>query len=323
MFNAEKEIERCINSIKNQTFKNIEVILFNDGSTDTTKLVCEKLIARNKRFRLFEHDNIGPGKTRDKAIRLATGDFILFLDSDDTIEPETIEVLIKTQRETQVDIVNYSYNYIQNGIREKRKSVFPKDKIISKVEFKDLLKVDFPDKKELLWFSWINLIRKDLIVKNQIFHTNNLKVGVDSTFNLNCFLNANGIYSTSHSLYNYHYNENSLTQKPFRKYFFENIELQFLDKKRILEEHGLGELEYTLDLSKYYMQHSLFYLFQNEKKSERGLTINWLKNIRNSELYLFCVKHYRYSSYLTLKKRVVIFLFRKRLFVPLYLTLKI
>ncbi|RIV74384.1 glycosyltransferase family 2 protein [Flagellimonas aequoris] len=322
MYNVGDKLDKCLNSIKNQTYNNLEVILFNDGSSDHTRQACENLTKGDVRFKYFEHKNIGPGKTRDKAIRLATGEFIFFLDADDTIEPETIEILLKTQKETKADIVNYSYNYIRKGVREKRQSVFPKNKLIKKEDFKSLLKEDFPNKKELLWFSTINLIKRNLIIDNNIYHTDGLKVGVDSTFNLSCFLNADGIYSINNALYNYYYNENSLTQKPYRENFFENIELQFSSKKNILESHGLNSKPYYKDLARYYLQHSLFYLFQNESQSKNGITIGWLKMIRKSVLFNFCAVHYEYSTYLPLKKKIIVFLFRKKLLIILQNALK-
>ena len=83
VYNVENYLEQCLNSVLNQKYRNFEIILINDGSSDSSGEICESFAVKDNRIRLFNQTNQGLIKTRRLAISLATGDYILFLDSDD------------------------------------------------------------------------------------------------------------------------------------------------------------------------------------------------------------------------------------------------
>lgn len=93
IYNTEKYLERCLDSAINQTFKDIEIILINDGSIDNSYKICQKYQKKDSRIRLFNQENRGQGFSRNFGIIQSKSDFIFFLDSDDFIEPDTIEQL--------------------------------------------------------------------------------------------------------------------------------------------------------------------------------------------------------------------------------------
>lgn len=106
VYNVEKYLKKCLLSIKNQTYKNIETIIINDGSTDSSKNICERFIMENNvDFKLISQKNGGLSKARNTALRVATGEYIYFLDSDDYIHPRTIEMMVKAITEKSADIV--------------------------------------------------------------------------------------------------------------------------------------------------------------------------------------------------------------------------
>lgn len=112
-YNREEYLKRCLNSVKNQTLKNIEIICADDGSTDNTLDVFRKYANKDHRFKFFTQKNSGPGVARNKAIKRATGEYIMFLDSDDWIELNTCEELYKKVKLNDLDILlflmkNYS-----------------------------------------------------------------------------------------------------------------------------------------------------------------------------------------------------------------------
>lgn len=112
-YNREEYLKRCLNSVKNQTLKNIEIICADDGSTDNTLDVFRKYANKDHRFKFFTQKNSGPGVARNKAIKMATGEYIMFLDSDDWIELNTCEDLYKKVKLNDLDILlflmkNYS-----------------------------------------------------------------------------------------------------------------------------------------------------------------------------------------------------------------------
>lgn len=112
-YNREEYLKRCLNSVKNQTLKNIEIICADDGSTDNTLDVFRKYANKDHRFKFFTQKNSGLGVARNKAIKMTTGEYIMFLDSDDWIELNTCEELYKKVKLNDLDILlflmkNYS-----------------------------------------------------------------------------------------------------------------------------------------------------------------------------------------------------------------------
>ena len=104
IYNAEKYLERCIKSILDQTYENLEIILVNDGSTDKSLEICEKFKAEDNRIIIINKENGGVSSARNKGIDAATGKFIIFIDADDYIEKEMFEVLEEDLFKNNVDI---------------------------------------------------------------------------------------------------------------------------------------------------------------------------------------------------------------------------
>ena len=90
VYNAEKYLSQCVESVVNQTFKDIEIILVNDGSKDTSGTLCDKWSAKDNRIKVIHKQNSGPAATRNMGTKAATGSWILYLDSDDWYENDTL-----------------------------------------------------------------------------------------------------------------------------------------------------------------------------------------------------------------------------------------
>ena len=105
IYNAEKYIDRCVSSIVNQTFRDLEIILVNDGSVDNSLSICKLWENRDVRVRLFSQDNTGVSSARNLGIKNATGDLLMFLDSDDYMLPDMCDVMYNTLKEKNADLV--------------------------------------------------------------------------------------------------------------------------------------------------------------------------------------------------------------------------
>ena len=108
VYNVEKYLEKCLDSIQNQTYSDIEVILVNDGSLDNSKDICEKYCKEDNRFKLINQANQGQSVARNHGVAASTGEFIAFVDSDDIIRQDYLEVLIRYMSE-EVDIVESQF----------------------------------------------------------------------------------------------------------------------------------------------------------------------------------------------------------------------
>lgn len=110
IYNTEKFLHKCINSALAQTLKDIEVLLINDGSTDNSGIICDKYVCKDKRIQTIHIPNSGVCHARNKGLEIAKGEYILFLDSDDWIDPDMIEVLYHLIQTNHADLSTCGYN---------------------------------------------------------------------------------------------------------------------------------------------------------------------------------------------------------------------
>ena len=105
VYNAEEFIGMMLDSVQNQTYGMLDIILVNDGSTDGTKNVCMPYLEKDKRFQYYEQQNRGPSAARNFGLRKAKGDYILFVDADDLLPVKAIEQFVDCVMETEADII--------------------------------------------------------------------------------------------------------------------------------------------------------------------------------------------------------------------------
>lgn len=126
VYNVEKYLSRCLNSVQNQTYANIEIIVIDDGSKDNSSNICDMFSKKDSRFKIIHKENGGLSDARNKGLEYASGEYVLFVDSDDYIEPDAIKRLLEIAKSYGVDIVegkatsfddNYEYdNFVSKGI---------------------------------------------------------------------------------------------------------------------------------------------------------------------------------------------------------------
>jgi len=164
IYNAEKYLNKCIDSIINQTKKELEIILINDGSTDNT----DKIIAsyNDKRIKYYKNKNQGIGKTRNFGIGKATGKYIMFLDSDDFLEKNACELLFNKVENSNTDIVICDFYKIYDNVEVEE---------VRQPSFKSSSLKDNPNILNEYLAPWAKLYKRELIVKNNIKFIENLK----------------------------------------------------------------------------------------------------------------------------------------------------
>ena len=131
IFNTEKYVSTCLNSVLDQTYKNIEVLCINDGSTDSSAMEVKKFLG-DKRVKLFSLPNSGVSVARNVGINNSSGDYILFLDSDDTIEPFAVESCINEVLKRKCDILAFGVYEVRGGVKSKRNDIELLKKSISR-----------------------------------------------------------------------------------------------------------------------------------------------------------------------------------------------
>jgi glycosyltransferase involved in cell wall biosynthesis len=114
IYNTSIFLEKCLNSIRNQTFKEFEVILVNDGSTDNSESFCKEYIKSDNRFVLKTKENGGLSSALNYGLKFARGEYIGIVDSDDYISDDYCEILYSLAKEKNVDLLNFGYRYVKN-----------------------------------------------------------------------------------------------------------------------------------------------------------------------------------------------------------------
>ena len=112
VYNVEKYLKKCVDSVINQTYRNLQIVLIDDGSTDTSGKLCDEFAKADKRIEVIHKVNEGQAKARNVGLDLAQGDYIAFLDSDDYIASEMYFDLIKTLEENEADIASCAIQYV-------------------------------------------------------------------------------------------------------------------------------------------------------------------------------------------------------------------
>ena len=112
MYNVEKYLRRCLDSVQNQTFKQWQAICVDDGSPDKSGEIAEEYAKKDKRFIVVHKENGGLSDARNYGMPHATGQYIMFLDSDDFIHPQTMEIAYNTAIKNKSDIVSFTYDRI-------------------------------------------------------------------------------------------------------------------------------------------------------------------------------------------------------------------
>lgn len=221
-YNIENYIERSIMSVINQTEKDIEIIIVNDGSTDGTLNIIKRLASYDKRIKIVDKKNEGVMKARYCGFNKAIGEYILFLDGDDWIEESTIDELYKEALRNNSDIVIYSsYKVISNEIRYKQS-------VIQNVE-DDLLKLLMTGNSSQ--YLWDKFIRRKFILKNNISILNDFNYAEDLAVLCNIYTYNPRVSILDIPLYNYYQRSDSLTKKTTEKIIDVERALEYIKKK--------------------------------------------------------------------------------------------
>lgn len=196
-YNAEKTIERCLESVINQTYKNIEIIVINDGSVDRTDSIIKRYTT-DKRIKYYNRSNHGIGKTRNFGIEKANGKYITFLDSDDYLPNDAIDNLYKLAQKNKLDLVVSDYYVDNKNIKSEKIKSFP----ITNVKNNPNLIFD------INLAPWNKLYKKELI--ENIKFEENLKYE-DAPFVIESIIKAKKIGKLDKETYYYVVNPNSET----------------------------------------------------------------------------------------------------------------
>ncbi|MCK3677780.1 glycosyltransferase family 2 protein [Lactiplantibacillus plantarum] len=211
VYNVERYLRQCLTSIKNQTYKNLEIILVNDGSTDNSKIICEQFCQQDSRFNLISGSNAGLSNARNLGLERAHGDYVYFVDSDDWLDRNLIFEAIGLFNRFKVDVVAFSYYEVLGAQTMQAEYTNPELGLIDSDEaLFHLFRGSFGN------YVWKFIARRNVYIKNSIIFPKGRRFeDVATTYKI--FGAASYIYFSSKPLYYYRQISTSITHVPASK----------------------------------------------------------------------------------------------------------
>lgn len=295
VYNNPIYIQKAVQSVTNQNYKKWELIIINDGSTDETSEICNQLALQDKRITVFHEKNKGPSSARNLGIKHSTGEYCLFIDSDDYLELNALDVLRKVLKKDKVDLILFGYNDIEISDEKSKANnvkITPYKRYFNNEQFKK--DYNFYDLKYYTHPIWNKAYRKEIIEKYDIKYPTDVYNSGDFIFNLQVFERANNVCSIDEALYNYVNHKSGSITTSFKIDKIDSYEKIYIKAHRLLNEwnySGINNLnnEYINNISSFINSLYLDDCPLTEKEKEkladnivnRKSVINCLKEIKS------------------------------------------
>ncbi len=245
MYKVEKYIERCLDSLINQTFQDVEIICIDDGSPDKSGKIAEQYAARDQRITVIHKENAGLGMARNTGLDFAKGKFVMFVDSDDFLDLNLIEELVDAAVKNHADTVLAGYSRYKKGESSSISNPLADRAFHDKEIVTDILCKMIGPKRDgtdtINMAVWRVLFSLELIKKyNLLFPSEREFISEDIIFDLQYYPICSCVCGINNTGYQYCLNEDSLTEK-YNPNRFEMGKKLFFEKKRILKEQSIYE----------------------------------------------------------------------------------
>lgn len=311
VYKVERYLPGCIESVLNQTFADFELILVNDGSPDTCPQICDDYKEKDSRIKVIHKTNGGLASARRAGIKVAVGDYVFNLDSDDLIENDTLECAHKIITETNCDIVSFSYRWVKNSqtvniTNDGLDEGFYDKEAIEKHIFPRLL-MD-KNMNHISYYLSGKAVKKDLITPLQLSVSEKISLGEDFCCTVPCYLHAKSVYISKKTAYLYTVRDTSLSKA-------------FNAKQIYLVEDVINEL-YKMDMSKLFdfeeqlCRYSCFMCFTILACAAEGNHFKSIKEIKENILHSLHSEKIPLAEFenISIKSRITLFLMKKKFY---------
>lgn len=242
IYNAEKYLKDCLESVLTQEINDIEVILINDGSTDNSIEICNEFVGKDKRVRVYSQDNEGVSAARNKGLEMATGEYIAFVDADDAVAPDMLNVLLETAKKYNADIVSCSSGCVVDG--KVIKEEYGTNRIEELTRNDALMSYLIGGKINI--GVWSKLFKREIV--EDVRFLKNKKINEDKYFILEAILKANRFVMNDITKYYYYKRPESATSKAFDERWFDSLDVADITADRIKNE--CEELAFYSEINK-------------------------------------------------------------------------
>lgn len=309
VFNGNKFIARCLDTIvaaKKGCL--VELIIVDDGSSDNSLTICQSYSRQYNWIKVFSQLNAGPSSARNRGLEIAKGELITFVDIDDYVSIDYFDNILKEFDNTS-DILIFGYFKV-NG--ENISKYLYGSKELNRNQITNL--IGQTSNTTIFWFPHNKVYKAELLKSNNAKFNPDVKVGEDTLFNLQLFVNAYKIKICDLAVYYYVTNEGSLTQLKHKPYLLDNMISHFQNRLDIHNKYQeIQGATFYQDIANYYIEHILFLLFNNISNGPRENICRELKKTREARVYKFSFNYYKFN-HSKIKMKVLIFLFKYQMF---------
>jgi glycosyltransferase involved in cell wall biosynthesis len=303
VYNAEQYLDRCIESILSQTFSDFELILVDDGSYDNCPAICDNYAAQDKRVKVIHKNNGGVSTARNQGIEIAAGDYLMFIDSDDYVDANMLEIMLNSADDFPDYIVTglCMETYEQGEMVRCDQYKMPLKRYSVRTLFEAL-----NNEYVLICICgpWCKLFKNKIIGENSIRFCEQMTLGEDTYFNLNYLEHCNSIISIDREFYHYvRDNKESL----FSKYHSNSLLVheKVYDKMRsLIFKKECSEICKS-DFEEMYFNMLVGCIIQDFKNADKNSSKFRKNNIRKvitNEHIVRNLKHYKFSG---IKRKVI------------------
>lgn len=298
VYNVEKYLRKCLNSLLKQTYKNLEIVVIDDGSTDSSGSICDEYAEKYDSFFVIHKENAGLGMARNTGLEYITGEYVVFLDADDYIEPTFIEVLYRNLINYKVDMCKGGFLRVTDhkeivSIRKFNNEIFEGKK--AREELLPRMIGSSPSRHDSIEMCvWGAIYNASIIKKYDLkFPSERKLISEDLVFNIDFMQHADGACTISETEYNYRINPESLSMS-YRIDRFEASRYFYLEMKKKLAGYGYDKT-IILRLDRMFFIYLRMCIAQEKKRSSKKTgkkSIRKIREICNDSIVRQAIKEY-------------------------------
>ncbi len=326
IYKVEKYLDKCVNSIINQTYRDLEIILVDDGSPDNCPKMCDAFAEHDSRIKVVHKQNGGLMSARQAGLREATGEYIGFVDGDDWIEPDMYMLFYNAVRDYQPDmIVSEFYSDMGNELFKSRQNLskpyFTKDEMINEIYPNMLFRPPYYN-FGINPCCWSKLYKKELLESCLYSIPTEIKIGEDTAFTYPCLIKAKSMAYINKACYHYIDSRDGSMTSSYDADMENTILIPFEILKNSFEKSGYN-FSNSLD---YYLFYLIEFIIRNEaavsnKKSKKEIVKTLRKFTCNKEV-ISALKNIN-SADLPLRKKFLLTFFKMKSNEFIYLYIKL
>ena len=333
VYNTKNYLEECVHSLTGQTYREIEILLVDDGSTDGSSILCDALANSDERIRVIHKENGGAATARNLGIDEAKGEYVMFLDSDDWLDTDAVEALVQYADKNETDVLRFNYVREFDGKQLVKPNTFLEERLYENDECKIVCRqllgltgkeLRHPESMNFLASCGFNLYRTALLRKlgTRFIPIQEIGSFVDGLFNFSVFLHVERFAFINRPFYHYRKTNEGAATANYRKNYVNRQLLLFGKIKEEIER--VGKWEYFKEAYYNRIALSTMEISFNAMRNKAGFSERYreIRSVLKHEKFKEAYKSFKIST-MGLKWKAYFFLIKHSMVLSTYIMTKI